>query len=167
MTARDLLAGLLLLMIVGFAWRGRGPPSLGPPHPAPTCARPVEIIGEGVSCDGDGGAPVGARIEPGPLGRAERVRGAESARVRVRGRMAPARLQAFAAPVDLNRANAAELASLDGIGARLAQRIILARPFATVEDLARVRGIGPRRMAELRPRLRVTPATTANVGLDE
>ena len=63
------------------------------------------------------------------------------------------------APVDLNRASLLELASLDGIGVRLAARIVLARPFVTVEDLARVRGIGARRLAALRARLTVTNAT--------
>ena len=71
-------------------------------------------------------------------------------------RLPPARLQTLGIPIDLNRASAAELASLDGIGPRLAARIVAARPFASVDDLARVRGIGRKRVAALRPRLRVT-----------
>ena len=73
--------------------------------------------------------------------------------------MDPARLAAWGAPIDLNRASPLELASLDGVGVRLAARIVGARPFATVEELARVRGIGARRLAALRPRLTVTDAT--------
>ena len=48
---------------------------------------------------------------------------------------------------------AEELASLDGIGPALGARIVAARPFVTVEDIAKVRGIGRRRLARLRPRL--------------
>jgi competence ComEA-like helix-hairpin-helix protein len=85
--------------------------------------------------------------------------------------MAPARLAAFAVPVDLNRASAAELASLEGVGAKMAARIIAARPFATIDDLARVRGIGKKRLDVLRPRLSVTSdvtfATLGNVPLDD
>lgn len=71
-------------------------------------------------------------------------------------RLPPARLQTLGIPVDLNRASAAELASLDGIGPRLAARIVAARPFGSVDDLLRVRGIGRKRIDELRPRLQVT-----------
>jgi len=67
--------------------------------------------------------------------------------------MAPDRLAAWGAPVDVNRATVAELASLDGIGPKLGARIVAARPFVTVDDIGKVRGIGPRRLARLRPRL--------------
>jgi competence ComEA-like helix-hairpin-helix protein len=56
--------------------------------------------------------------------------------------------------VDLNRAKAEELESLPRIGPTLAARIIEDRerrgPFASVEELARVRGIGPATVAKLR-----------------
>ena len=67
--------------------------------------------------------------------------------------MAPDRLAAWGAPVDVNRATVEELASLEGVGPKLAARIVAARPFATVEDVAKVRGVGRRRLARLRPRL--------------
>jgi DNA uptake protein ComE-like DNA-binding protein len=69
--------------------------------------------------------------------------------------MAPARLAAFGVVLDLNRASAAELTSLDGVGNKLAAGIIAARPFSDVDDLLRVRGIGARRLAILKPRLLV------------
>jgi competence ComEA-like helix-hairpin-helix protein len=60
-------------------------------------------------------------------------------------------------PVDLNRAGAAELARLPGIGPVLAARIVQARSergwFARVEDLLTVRGIGQRLFERLRPHL--------------
>ncbi|WP_010524218.1 ComEA family DNA-binding protein, partial [Nesterenkonia sp. F] len=52
-----------------------------------------------------------------------------------------------AAPIDLNRADAQTLQRLTGIGPALADRIIEHRsetgPFASLEDLAGVKGIGP------------------------
>lgn len=61
--------------------------------------------------------------------------------------------------LDLNTTNWVELSQLEGIGPKLAQRIITDReqngPFAEVEDLGRVRGIGQRTIARLRPWLRV------------
>jgi competence protein ComEA len=67
--------------------------------------------------------------------------------------MAPDRLAAWGAPVDVNHASVEELGSLEGIGPKIGARIIAARPFRSLEDLARVRGVGRRRLARLRPRL--------------
>ena len=58
-------------------------------------------------------------------------------------------------PIDINSASHAELLLLPGVGDATASRIIDERtqggPFARVDDLCRVRGIGPRRLAALRP----------------
>ncbi len=65
--------------------------------------------------------------------------------------------------VDLNLATREELEALPGIGEVLASRIIAARPFKTVDDLAKVEGIRPSVLERLRPYLTVTPMeTTAN-----
>lgn len=57
--------------------------------------------------------------------------------------------------VNLNRATAADLETLPGIGPSLAQRILDYRrdhgPFRTVEELQNVSGIGPKKFEELRP----------------
>ncbi len=71
--------------------------------------------------------------------------------------MSPADLEALDLPVDLNEATPAELASLPGIGPALAARIERGRPYATVEAVDEVRGIGPKTLARLRPRARVEP----------
>jgi competence protein ComEA len=61
--------------------------------------------------------------------------------------------------VDLDRAGAAEIARLPGVGPGLARRIVLYReahgPFASVEGLAAVPGIGPATIAKLRPFLQI------------
>lgn len=59
-----------------------------------------------------------------------------------------------AARVNLNTAGAAELTTLNGIGEATAAKIIADReangPFATVDELTRVSGIGERKLAALR-----------------
>jgi competence ComEA-like helix-hairpin-helix protein len=61
--------------------------------------------------------------------------------------------------VDLNRATAADLDALPGVGPVLAGRIIAHRerhgPFRDTEELLAVRGIGPRLFTRIRPRITV------------
>lgn len=62
--------------------------------------------------------------------------------------------------IDVNHATAAELRNLPGIGPTLSQRIIETReqkPFRSVDDLRRVRGIGVKTLERLRPRVVVDP----------
>ncbi len=57
--------------------------------------------------------------------------------------------------IDINSATKEELILLPGIGEAFAERIIMFRddhgPFATVEGLRAVRGIGPATIAKIRP----------------
>lgn len=57
-------------------------------------------------------------------------------------------------PLDLNRANAAELARLPGVGPGLAQRIVEERDrrgrFDSPEALRHVLGLGPKKLAAIR-----------------
>ncbi len=67
-------------------------------------------------------------------------------------------------PLDLNRATAAELARLPGIGPRLAARILARREalggrFGSADDLATVSGVGARKALQLRPLVRASPQT--------
>lgn len=73
------------------------------------------------------------------------------------GRMDPQDLRRLSLPVDVNRASAAELASLPRIGPTLAGRIIQIRPFEDVRELVQVRGIGPKTAAKLENRARTGP----------
>lgn len=57
--------------------------------------------------------------------------------------------------IDINRATLGELDQLPGIGPALARRIVAARPFASVEELERVPGIGTGRIEALRERVTV------------
>lgn len=61
---------------------------------------------------------------------------------------------ASAAQVNVNSADAAALETLPGVGPATAQKIITDReangPFASVEDLGRVSGIGPKRIEQLK-----------------
>ena len=64
------------------------------------------------------------------------------------------------AKVNLNRASADELQMLPGVGPVLAQRMVEWRKahgrYRTVEDLQEVRGIGKKRLEQLRPLVTVT-----------
>jgi competence protein ComEA len=60
--------------------------------------------------------------------------------------------------IDINHASWVEWAQLDGIGEKLARRIVEDRhqkgPFRSVEDLSRVRGLGLKLIEKLRPFLK-------------
>jgi competence protein ComEA len=93
----------------------------------------------------------------------------EAASSQATGVNASQRREAVRAPqkarLDINRATTQELQTLPGIGEVLAQRVVEYRsahgPFRTVEGLLKVKGIGPKRMDQLRPLLVAgTPASS-------
>ena len=61
-------------------------------------------------------------------------------------------------PVDINAADVEELATLPGIGEKLARRIVDYRaehgPFSTVDELVNVSGIGEGKLEALRGHVR-------------
>ena len=64
--------------------------------------------------------------------------------------------------IDLNKASKEDLDSLPGIGPVLAERIIAARPFHSVDDLSKVSGIGPKKFEDLRQLVIVQPEKGTN-----
>ena len=62
-------------------------------------------------------------------------------------------------PININRATASDLDSLDGIGPVIAKRIIAYRtangPFTAVEDLLKVSGIGDAKFAQFKEKISV------------
>jgi competence protein ComEA len=64
-------------------------------------------------------------------------------------------------PIDPNTAGSRELALVPGLSRRLAAEIVRDRerngPFGRVEDLVRVRGVGPKRLAAAAPHLAIPP----------
>jgi len=76
----------------------------------------------------------------------------------------------FGRPIDPNRAGATTLETLPGIGAARAAAIVrerCRRPFTSIGDLSRVRGLGPKRIAAIEPFLgiegRLAPTGRASV----
>ena len=67
--------------------------------------------------------------------------------------------------VDINETTWPELAQLPGIGETLAKRIIESRqvegPFVDLDDVQRIRGIGPRTVERIRPYLLPLPESGA------
>lgn len=72
--------------------------------------------------------------------------------------------------IDLNGARPAELRLLPGVGPALSERIVAEReaggPFQNLEDLQRVRGIGPRTAAGLELHVVFGPAPSGEDGGD-
>ncbi len=64
-------------------------------------------------------------------------------------------------PVDVNEATAEDLAAVPGFTVRIAAEVVAERSrggrFSSVEDLLRVRGIGPGRLARARAHIAAGP----------
>ena len=75
---------------------------------------------------------------------------------------APKPTATAAAPVNLNTATAEQLATIPGVGPKMAERIIDYRQknggFKKIEDLMNVKGIGEKMFLNLKPLIIVTPA---------
>jgi competence protein ComEA len=132
MARRLALAAVAVLCLAPPAWRRLAPR----PEPPRSCEP-----------EGRGEPPrhwIGCRADPGP------PRALSGRELVLLGR-----------PVDLNAASAEDLAAVPGLSPRLAEAVADDRRrrgrFGTVEALLRVRGVGPARLAQARPWLRVEP----------
>ncbi len=68
--------------------------------------------------------------------------------------------------VNVNTATAAQLDLLPGIGAKAAKRIIELRavkPFVKLEELRKVKGIGPKKLEKMKPFVAFSGSTTATL----
>ncbi len=63
-----------------------------------------------------------------------------------------------AAPVDVNSADLKALAALPGVGEKTAREIVKGRPYKSVDDLEKVKGIGEKKLAKLKPLVTVGAA---------
>lgn len=90
-------------------------------------------------------APTRATNEPAPR---------ETTRTAARARWSPTDARG-SDRIDLNQATQEELESLPGVGPEIARRIIDGRPYTSVEELRRVRGIGASRFAQIADEVRV------------
>ncbi len=65
--------------------------------------------------------------------------------------------------ININKATVEELQGLEGIGKRLARRIVKYReekgPFERIEDILKVRGIGKKTFEKIRDRITVKDST--------
>lgn len=139
---RTAMAILLLLATMGSIARALVPRNaLSPPHPETKCEIPVEEM-DGIHCI-DRATAIARDLHPGD----KILTGGKKARV------APARVELFDIPIDLNHASAEELESLPGVGPGLARTIVAARPFPSVDALTELPGIGEKRLRKLRERL--------------
>lgn len=64
--------------------------------------------------------------------------------------------------IDINQAEESALVTIPGVGSATAKRLIAARPFSSLDDLQRVKGISPEFLGRIRPYLKeINPVETA------
>ena len=143
-----------IVLAVAFVRLDRPAASLGEPL---ACERAQMIDGE-LRCDAELVADVRELCggpNSRPLAPGDEVR--HACMWAIVTRMPAEQLEALEQPVDVNAASPDEIASLPGIGPTIAARIVAGRPYASIDELLDVEGIGPKRLAAIRPRARLGP----------
>ena len=59
-------------------------------------------------------------------------------------------------PINVNTAPASDIEDLPDIGPKIAAAIVAGRPYKSVDDLLRVKGIGPKTLEKIRPKVATT-----------
>jgi competence protein ComEA len=110
----------------------------------------VDVPRKGAHVDAPG-------VEAGPVSGSEHTSSSRGSRHRSSGRSGSHKLQP-GQTLDINTASEAELTQLPGVGPSLARRIVEYRqangPFATIDDLQNVSGVGPSKFAKMQPYVR-------------
>ena len=140
---------LVLLVILGVAGTGLAVGHWRRLHP--DLVDRIEQLDRSSPRDGEpAAAPDGT---PAPPTRSPRRPKLPAATLQGRAESAPPDTQG---PIDLNTAPLDQLTRLPGVGPVLATRIVEARPYASVDDVRRVRGVGRSKLERLRERVTVT-----------
>ena len=140
------VASIALLMLAG--WIGRSVTGSAPTHDVESAQRVIELLDSLV-------AQTAQSSEQRAESREQRTESSEQ-RTRSSWQQAPVsglRSPIFA-PLNINTASSRQLEALPGIGPATAQKIIEERnrsPFHHVDELVRVRGIGPAKLERMRP----------------
>lgn len=134
----------LVVLVCTCLWGQLETPPDTPPQTRP-CAPAVAVAG--VLVCGDPAAAGVQTLCGGPPPRSGATISLVDCAV---GRLPGEQLLALGIPIDLNTGSLTELESLPNIGPTLARRIVAGRPFADVDELRRVAGIGPVRLGALR-----------------
>lgn len=163
-------AAVMLALIAAVAWWGLRPVApTALPAPSLASAPPVEValapllvhVSGAVAAPGLVELAPGARVVDAIEGAGGLADGADESSVNLARPVQDGEHIVVAAAgehvdsgrIDLNRADAAQLEELPGVGPVLAARIVADReangPFARVEDLGRVPGVGPAILAGL------------------
>jgi competence protein ComEA len=116
--------------------------------------RPFVYAQVGDPSDGEEQPPDAAPVDRPVQGRARKGPTANMLAKSVGSKKA----DALTGQLDINRATVEELQQLPGVGPAMSARIVAAReqkPFQSIEDLRRVRGIGVKTLERLRPHVMV------------
>jgi hypothetical protein len=137
-------------LAVAFVAIPSAPTRLGP---STSCSTAVIVHGE-LRCDDEAAIAVEAACGPDVHAIAGDVIDHDCLE---RSRMSADDLERLAIPIDVNSASPEDLASLRGVGPVVAGRIIHGRPYASIDELERVKGIGPKTLLAMRPRVALHP----------
>ncbi|BAM05035.1 ComEA family DNA-binding protein [Phycisphaera mikurensis] len=142
-----LVGGLTTLQVVAAV-------SLGAVLAAGVAAAVVAVLGDDEEDDEPAAAPRPAGKKSAAAGRPKKRPAKRSTGPRAAADPAASGGGA-AGRVDLNEADERELAALPGLGPATATAILARRPFASVDELQEVSGIGPALFKKLKPRVSV------------